>query len=194
MMNDIVIRSEINLAGAMWDMFNGLDVESIACIANYYTIKELLSSLILVSGGDIELNEIDLHEDMDEEYILVIDNFGVWVYYLKVNDRYALYEDDIVFIADGCDPEVLNANINNDSDIFFFSYEEGLKEEVMCNGDCCDCVNCTEKLEEENADDEMQGFQFSFSNEFGTSNYSFYSTDKDIVEKMRADLSRIFKR
>lgn len=192
MMNNIVIESDYQLAETMLGMLHELELESVACIADYYTIRDLFGFLILASDGELEINEIDLHEDMDEEYMLIVDKLGIWIYYMRVNDRYAKYDDEVVFIRNGCSPEVLKANLRDDNHILIFTYEDELEEEFVCNKDCCDCMNCEEEIEEETEDD-MYGFQFSMSDSRGTTNYSFYSTDKNMVEKMRVEMSERLK-
>lgn len=185
MINEIMIEDEFELACEMYDAWMGVD--SVACIANYYTIKNVLSSLIVLSEGELELNEIDLHEDMDEEYILILDDMGLWVYYMEVNGRYMSYDHDVVFVDNYCNSRILSYNENPSCDFVFFEDHE---EECECNGDCvnCDCM----ELEEES--DNMKGFTFDFSNEKGHSSYSFYSSDYEMVERMRQEMSKIFNR
>ena len=189
MINEITIENEFELATLMHEAW--LSADSVACIADYYTTREVLSSLILISEGIFNLNEIDLHEDMDEEYLLVLDDIGLWVYYMEVNGRYMSYDHDVVFINNNCNSKVLTSNENKECDIIFFSKEnEGYK----CNGDCVNCDHFeNEEINEESDKDDMKGFNFSFTNNNGTSTYSFYSSDYDLVEKMRKEISGIFK-
>ena len=170
MINESVIECEFELAELMYDAW--MDVESVACISDYYTIKGVLSSLIVLSEGELELNEIDLHEDMDEEYLLVLDDMGLWLYYMEVNGRYMPYDHDVVFIDNNCNSKILTANENKSCDIIFFSRKDEIEERFECNGDCAGC----EYAEIEESHDDMKGFTFNFSNENGNSTYSFFSS------------------
>lgn len=186
MINETIIDCELELAEEMYDAF--MDFDSVACISNYYKIKELLSALIIISDGEFKLNEIDLHEDMDEEYLLVLDDMGLWVYYMEVNGRYMPYDHDVVFIDNTCNSRVLAANENEECEIIFFTREDEIElSDYECNGDCATCEYAEE------SDGDMKGFTFNFSNEKGNSTYSFYSSDYEMVEKMRQEMSKMFK-
>lgn len=188
MINEIMIDSDFDLAHEIFHAW--LDVDSVACIGDYYTIRNVLSYLAVISEGELDFNEIDLHEDMDEEYLLVLDSMGLWVYYMKVNNEYMLYDHDVVFVHNKCNSKVISSNRNDGCNFVFFSYDFEDEDECECNGDCANC-DCME-LEEES--DNMKGFTFDFSNEKGHSSYSFYSSDYEMVERMRQEMSKIFNR
>ena len=187
MIKETVIECEFELAEQMYEAW--MDVESVGCISDYNTIRNVLSSLIIISDGELNLNEIDLHEDMDEEYLLVLDDMGLWVYYMEVNGRYMPYDHDVVFIDNTCNSKVLTANENEGCNIVFFTDEDEVESSnYECNGDCATCEYAEE------SDDDMKGFTFNFSNKNGSSTYSFYSSDYDMVEKMRQEMSKIFNK
>ena len=56
------------------------------------------------------------------------------------------------------------------------------EEECDCD-ECCGCCECDNELAIK-SDDDMHGFSINHSDENGTSSYSFYSTNMDLVEKM----------
>ena len=178
-MNEIVVKDEFKVAEIMHDIW--MEVESVACIADYYTIKNVLSSLIVLSEGELKLNEIDLHEDMDEEYLLVLDDLGLWVYYMEVNDRYMPYHHDVVLIDNDCNSKVITVNENKECHFIFFS-----REDEEC---CCNCNRCEEECEEN-----MRGFNFTHTDGKGTSSYSFYSSDYELVEKTRQELTKFLNK
>lgn len=187
MINEIMVECEFELAEMMHDLW--LNADSVACISDYHTVKSVLSSLIVISEGELELNEIDLHEDMDEEYILVLDDMGLWVYYMEVNGRYMSYDHDVVFIDNNCNSRVLASNENKECDIVFFTREDEMVQ-MECNADCATC----EWFGAEEDEIEPKGFSLSHTDEKGTSTYSFYSSDYELVEKMRQEMSKMLSK
>ena len=188
-MFDIAVESNLELADLMHDIWLH-ESGDVACIADYETTRDLLSCLILSSDGSLPLNEIELHEDMDEEYLLVLDDLGLWVYYMKVNDDYMIYDHDVLFISNDCNAKVLNSNLNEECTMLFFSY--GDEEDECC---CCECCEECENSHIEEIEDgsDVKGFSFSASDDKSTTTYSFYSTDDELVERMRSDLLKIWK-
>lgn len=183
-MYEIKINSPFQLAEIMHDMWLEF-ADNVACIADYYTIRELLSCLIMASDGELDLNEIELHEDMNDEYLLILDDFGIWVYYMKINDEYMIYDHDILFVSNDCNMKVLNSNMNENCEMLFFSQED----EHECCCDNCDCDDTCCKKENE----EIKGFTFNAHNDKGSTSYSFYSSDLELVERMRSDLLKIWE-
>ena len=51
----------------------------------------------------------------------------------------------------------------------------------MCEYECCGCCDCDDCDEHDN---DMHGFSVNYSDEDGYCSYSFYSTDKDLVNEL----------
>lgn len=191
-MYNIKINSPFQLAEVMHNIWLEF-ADDVACIADYYTTRELLSCLIMVSNGELDLNEIELHEDMDDEYLLILDDFGLWVYYMKIDDDYMIYDNDIVLVSNSCNMKVLNSNINENCEMLFFSQED--EEECHCGK--CDCDNTCHKEEDKEEDkeenEEVKGFTFNVHDDNGSTSYSFYSSDLELVERMRLNLLKIWE-
>ena len=165
------------------DDFCGLSV-----IAHYQIIVDLINYLVKntsfeIANVQIEEGELDNYYD---EWILNIDPEGkLWCQEAIIpkneyNDGgYVYCEEDAIFVHGDVNSKFIVKN--EDQNLIAFEIGE---DEDSCD---CDCENCElHELESENetTSDEMPGFSYSFDNEMGSTHISFYSTDKDLVEKM----------
>lgn len=195
---NMILENEYELADTMLGIFEEESMV-VTCIAHYKYIKDLLKALI-VDSDNIDIAEIELEPDYlngyDKEFMLSIGKDGkIWVEksYSDYNKDYLWLEDDIIFIHDDCNSKIFNKVDNEDAMIIYFDYC-GEVEEFRCNGDCAHCEFAEVHEEEtdlcECEEDDMHGF--SFSKDMGNEkiSYSFYSTDVDMVERMRKELIR----
>ena len=148
--------------------------KTVAVIANkdlvLHAMNEVMEyDVFNIRRVDIEMNDIEYMISIDKDSNLVVQP----VEYYK--DKF--FEDiDIAYISmDGDICQItIDRLINSDKNVILF----GLKDEDSCAGDCENC-----ELHETESDD-IPGFSYSFDNAMGSTHISFYSTDKDLVEKM----------
>ena len=144
-----------------------------ALIANKELVVYAMGEVL--AYDDFNVRKVDIEKD-DIEYMISIDKDGdVVVQPIEdFNDKY--FKDiDIAFISmDGdVNQGIIDNFINGDKNVTLFGLEED-----SCDVDCDNCdLHETES-------DEMPGFSYWFSNAMGSTHVSFYSTDKDLVERM----------
>ena len=154
--------------------------KTVAIIANkdlvLHAMNEVMEyDVFNIRRVDIEMNDIEYMISIDKDSNLVVQP----VEYYK--DKF--FEDiDIAYISmDGDICQItIDRLINSDKDVILF----GLEDEDSCDGDCEDCELHELENENQSDSDEMPGFSYSFDNAMGSTHISFYSTDKDLVERM----------
>lgn len=145
-----------------------------------YIAREILGRLL----DEIE----DLWVDADSENELLYDNNNdvvitiaydgmVFVEEAKVNGTIKSNEDScLTYFYDGLGKKDLDILEENAESILVFGFEDD------------DCEGCKSEDEDTElsieSDGDMHGFSVNQSDENGYSSYSFYSTDRDIVEYM----------
>lgn len=178
-MTDICIEDMTEIVDIIASEANNLDeYGSVSVIAFYEDMAEILKELLAYDNfmvGNIELYDFEL-TNYDKEYILTIcEDLKIWIQPMFKGERYINYEADKVFIADDCHSSVVGYNFNRKSDTYIFGYEE--------DEESCECENCQCKCCKEDCNDNMHSFSVTSSDENGTSMYSFYSTDADLVKE-----------
>lgn len=154
--------------------------KTVAIIANkdlvLHAMNEVMEyDVFNIRRVDIEMNDIEYMISIDKDSNLVVQP----VEYYK--DKF--FEDiDIAYISmDGDICQItIDRLINSDKDVILF----GLEDEDSCDGDCEDCELHELENKNQSDSDEMLGFSYSFDNTMGSTHVSFYSTDKNLVEKM----------
>ena len=148
----------------------------VAIIAKYNDAKEILKELLCLGHNVISL---DIHEpeweNYTDEYSVTICDRGIWCEKAKYEgDKYFDEVADVVYVLDNCSSAILKKIETK----YVYEVSVGLDDDSECDGDCDNC-----DLHEAESD-EMLGFSYSFDNTMGSTHVSFYSTDKDLVEKM----------
>ena len=144
-------------------------------------------------GAILELEDYEMSH-YDKEYVVYLSEDGVTCEKTYHKDDYYNGGGDISFVHEDCSSKLLN-HIDSEF-IYEFAvgecdecYDEDCDYDCDCDFDCdCDeCCGCDDTNDKEldiESDDDMHGFSINHSDENGTSSYSFYSTDMDLVEKM----------
>lgn len=190
-MQNIYFDNYSDLACDIADKFDMVkdDFGDIAIIAKYEEAKEVITELVC-SGYSLVSLDIRRPEwgNYCNEYLISLNNDGIWCEPMKVDNGYLTDESTITYILDNCSSNVIP---HCKGKIIF---EVGIIDEEECNCDeccCCGCCNCDEDDDyshevdyKDNESDNMHGFNVSKSDDNGSYSYSFYSTDKNLVEQI----------
>ena len=137
-------------------------------------------------GAIIELEDYEMSH-YDKEYVVYLSEDGVTCERNHSKDGYYNGGGDISFVHEDCSSKMLS---HIDSKVIYeFAIGECDEcydvdyEDCDCD-ECCGCDDANDKELDIESDDDMHGFSINHSDENGTSSYSFYSTDMDLVEKM----------
>lgn len=174
----------------IYKTLNKDDFEDVSVIAKYEEAKELLACLVhtfeIVS---IEMHRPDL-DDYYDEYLLSINNDGVWVAPFKRDGKYLHDESTVVLVLDNCSSACIPHCKGN------VILEVGIGEDYdeCCRCCCEDCKKCKESNDNHvivYSDDETgstHGFTASKSDVDSYVSYSYYSSDvldkEDIAEML----------
>ena len=141
-------------------------------------------------GAIIELEDYEMSH-YDKEYVVYLSEDGVTCERNHNKDGYYNGGGDISFVHEDCSSKLLS---HIDSKVIYeFAvgecdeyYDEDYEDcDYDCDCDeCCGCDDTNDKELDIESDGDMHGFSVNHSDENGTSSYSFYSTDMDLVEKM----------
>lgn len=141
-------------------------------------------------GAILELEDYEMSH-YDKEYVVYLSEDGVTCERNHSKDGYYNGGGDISFVHEDCSSKLLS---HIDSKVIYeFAvgecdecYDEDYEDcDYDCDCDeCCGCDDTNDKELDIESDDDMHGFSINHSDENGTSSYSFYSTDMDLVEKM----------
>ena len=138
-------------------------------------------------GAILELEDYEMSH-YDKEYVVYLSEDGVTCEKTYHKDDYYNGGGDISFVHEDCSSKMLS---HIDSKVIYeFAvgecdecYDEDYDYDCDCD-ECCGCDDANDKELDIESDDDMHGFSINHSDENGTSSYSFYSTDMDLVEKM----------
>ena len=183
LVQDTILECYCPLVEDIADEFSTLRrYENISIYAPSYIAREILGRLL----DEIE----DLWVDADSENELLYNNDNDVV----VTIAY----DGMVFVEDARYDGVIKSN--EDSCLTYFydglgqkdldTLEENAESILVFGFEDDDCEGCKSEDTEKDtelaieSDGDMHGFSANRSDENGTSSYSFYSTDMDLVEKM----------
>jgi len=208
---DIIYTDVDELSADIMEKYAEYDSVSIVCF--YEIATELIKDLLKYE--DVMPNLIHLHgfesEGYEDEYLITIDEDGLWCEPLKQGDHYICYVEKAVFVHQECNSAVMSKNMCSEADYICFEYEWEVeyddevedRNEFGCNGDCASC----EEYELEDDDDlettisgknvtvskdsngAIKGFGITWSDtdQFGNSyysSYSHYSDDEDGVKSL----------
>lgn len=158
------------------------DFEGVNVVAKYEVITPILNELIKESPFMLASAELSdcMWDGYTDEFVLTINNDGeiyVEKVYVEEKDIYLYIGDGLTFLHNDCNSKFLKTN--EGADIVAFEISENEDR----------CGNCSQLKESSDTevhcwdDDDMHGFTKFVSNENGFYSISFYSTDKDLVDK-----------
>ena len=157
------------------------DFGAIAIIAKYEEAKEIIAELVCI-GYSLESIEIDRPDwkNYYDEYLISLNFDGIWCQPMKVDGKYLTDDSTITYILDNCSSTVIPQCKGK------VVFEVGMVDDEECDCDeCCGCCgcDCDNELAIE-SDGDMHGFSVNHSDDNGYKSYSFYSTNKELVEQM----------
>jgi len=195
--NEIVYSSYLKLAE---DMVKSIDSSvgdynfglTAAIVDADYT-KELTE--ILISEFEYEIGSIEFcsarPDGYVDPYIVIIDEEGFITVEKAVNDGIKNeYYADTLFIHEDVNSGFISKNLNDEADVFAFSFEwETLDDECMsecdcdkCNGHCGDCDNNGDIMVAIDKDtNKLKGFTVEKKTENGYYSIAFFSDEEDKV-------------
>lgn len=153
----------------------------IAIIAKYEEAKEIIAELVCI-GYSLESIRMSRPEweNYFDEYLISLNVDGIWCEPMKVDGKYLTDESTITYILDNCSSTVIPQCKGN------IVFEVGIVDDEECGCDeCCECYGCENNNELAiESDGDMHGFSVNRSDDNGSSYYSFFSTDMNLVECM----------
>lgn len=173
------------------DKFNMVkdDFGDVAIIAKYKEAKEIIAELVCI-GYSLESIEFDRPDwkNYYDEYLISLNFDGIWCQPMKVDGKYITDDSTITYILGNCSSTVIPQCKGK------VVFEVGIVEDEECECDeCCGCCDCDcdeddnyphEVDSKDDESDNMHGFNVNKSDDNGYYSYSFYSTDKNLVEQM----------
>lgn len=167
------------------------DYPIISAYCKFDVARDLVESLIKMGnslGNIIELEEYEMSY-YDKEFVIYLSKDGIACEKCYHENTYYYGGGDISYVHEDCNSKLLDY-IESDV-IFEFGFKDEDSCEPMCGSECCGCCDCDEDDDyphevdyENNESDNMHGFNVNKSDDNGYYSYSFYSTDKNLVEQM----------
>ena len=164
------------------------EFENVSCVCFYEQVKEIVTALLLLGEGEIDIVSCDMHYESEEEFILTLDDFGLWIQPLTGydNQKYIYYHTEHLLIHEDCNSLIIQYNECPTVKIASFSFDTYPDYEDTE-------VSSIEYAIDIEDIDESYGFYMSKYKDNTTTSYSFYSSDKELVEKTRRDVLNLFK-
>ena len=125
-----------------YDSLKGEDYEDIAIIAKYEEAKEIISELSCI-GYSLESIRMSRPEweNYHEEYLISLNNDGIWCEPMKLDGKYLTDESTITYILDNCSSKVIPCCKGKN----VYEVTVGIDEDDC---DCDDCSECACKKDE----------------------------------------------
>ena len=190
-MKIVNLTNYIDFADRVCKQFTDLNdtFGSISVIALYDEAKQVIAACVRY-GLDIVSVEIDNAEygDYCDEYIVTVDQEGLWCEPFKRNNKYIHTESDIVYIFDNCNSKVIK-HCNSDTvyEVCTDGYnEENIDTNIICGNDEYDeALKC---LCEHN---ELYSVSLTVNASGTYENYSYSTSDKSSVNTMLDKIKNI---
>ena len=169
------------------------DYPIISAYCKFDVARDLVESLVRMGnslGNIIELEEYEMSY-YDKEFVIYLSKDGIACEKCYHENTYYYGDGDISYVHEDCSSKLLDY-IKSDV-VFEFGFNDEDSCEPMCGSECCGCCDCDcdedddyshEVDYEDNESDNMHGFNVNKSDDNGYYSYSFYSTDKNLVEQM----------
>lgn len=163
-----------------YDSINKLEkYKDVAIIARYEEARQIIKELMCIG---YDLHSIIMHDveydGYEAEYIISLYDDELWVEPMMRESGYVTDDSPIMYVLDNCSSKVIPYCKGK------VIFEVTVGEDDCDYDECCGCDDANDKELDIESDDDMHGFSINHSDENGTSSYSFYSTDMDLVEKM----------
>ena len=146
-MNNLYFDDFEDFACAVADTYDALDYneEDIAIIAKYEEAKEIISELSCI-GYSLESIRMSRPEweNYHEEYLISLNNDGIWCEPMKLDGKYLTDESTITYILDNCSSKVIPCCKGKN----VYEVTVGIDEDDC---DCDDCSECACKKDEKPA-------------------------------------------
>ena len=109
-MERLQLKDYEEFACNIYDTFNSLTSEygDISIIAKYNEAKEIIRELLFI-GYDIASIELHIeeYENYYDEYIIGLNNDGIWTEKFKRDTGYFTDESDVIYVMDNCASNVI---------------------------------------------------------------------------------------
>lgn len=163
---------------------------SISVIALYDEAKQVIAACIRY-GLDIVSVEIDNAEygDYYDEYIITVDQEGLWCEPFKRNNKYIHTESDIVYIFDNCNSKVIK---HCNSDTVYEVCTDGYNEENIDTNIICGNDEYDEDLKCLCEHNELYSVSLTVNASGTYENYSYSTSDKSSVNTMLDKIKNIY--
>ena len=104
------------------------DSQSVSCICCYEQMNKILTALLLLGEGEIDVVSCDMHFETEGEFILTIDDLGVWIQPLtteqkNIEEKYLTYHSEYILIEENCNSLTLKFNECKEADVSSFSFD-----------------------------------------------------------------------
>lgn len=182
-MKIVNLTNYTDFANKLYKQFVDLNDEydSVSVIALYNEAKQVIAACIK-NGLDLVSINIDTTEcgEYNREYIITIDDMGIWCEPFKRNNKYIHAESDIIYIFDNCNSKVIK---HCNSDVVYEVCTDDCKEENI------DKVN--EYMLCDNTVSDMYSISLSLDQNGHYENYSYSTSDKSSVNTMLDKIKNI---
>lgn len=185
------LKNYIDFAVQICKQLENLNDEygSVSVIALYDEAKQVIAACVRY-GLDIVSVNIDTTEcgEYNREYIVTIDDMGIWCEPFKRNNKYIHVESDIVYIFDNCNSKVIK---HCNSDIIYEVCTDGFKEENIDTNIICGNDEYDKDLKCLCEPDELYSVSLTVNTSGTYENYSYSTSDKSSVNTMLDKIKNI---
>lgn len=190
-MKIVNLTNYIDFADRICKQFTDLNdtFASISVIALYDEAKQVIAACVRY-GLDIVSVEIDNAEygDYCDEYIVTVDQEGLWCEPFKRNNKYIHTESDIVYIFDNCNSKVIK---HCNSDTVYEVCTDGYNEENIDTNIICGNDEYDEDLKCLCEHNELYSVSLTVNASGTYENYSYSTSDKSSVNTMLDKIKNI---
>ena len=197
-MEKLYFEDFVDLACDIVDKYDALnsieEYRDIAIIAKYEEARQIIKELMCIG---YDLHSIVMHyveyDGYEFEYIISLYDDEIWVEPMMRDSGYITDDSPIMYVLDNCSSKVIPYCKGKR----VYEVSLGICDEdscePMCGSECCGCCDCDcdenesyphEVDYEDDKSDNMHGFNVNKSDDNGYYSYSFYSTDKNLVEQI----------
>ena len=190
-MKIVNLTNYIDFADRICKQFTDLNdtFGSISVIALYDEAKQVIAACVRY-GLDIVSVEIDNAEygDYCDEYIVTVDQEGLWCEPFKRNNKYIHTESDIVYIFDNCNSKVIK---HCNSDTVYEVCTDGYNEENIDTNIICGNDEYDEDLKCLCEHNELYSVSLTVNASGTYENYSYSTSDKSSISTMLDKIKNI---
>lgn len=186
------IEDLFEVADAMYSDIVDNRLEEVEFIGCYDDISTVLKNLLMFDEtSPCFINMVDPeYDDYEKEYSIILDsNMNIWCEKAYIDDVYPIVISEKVYVADDCNPELLE-NIETCEDRVYevtYGLDNKELEEACPKKDSHEILTRVVK----DKDGKLKGFEKtwnSFEEDFNYhSTYGFYSSNEDMLKNMLAN-------